>query len=399
MVDLDPERLHAAGLSPRDVTSAVAAQNLTLPSGTAKMGPSEYAVRLNSSPEALDELNDLPIKTVNGATVRLRDVAYVRDGFSPQTSIVHANGSRGALLPILKSSGASTLDIVSRVREALPGILATLPKELECTLLFDQSVFVRAAVSGVVKEAILAAGLTGLMILLFLGSWRSTLVVVTSIPLSILVSIVILAALGQTLNLMTLGGMALAVGILVDDATVEIENIHRNLHEKKPLVRAILDGARPLHHPHGAARRARRHPVDALRHRHDAQRARADGRDHEHRRRDRQQHPDGDLRERAARRGQERLRGRARGGAHAPPAGGDDGAGDDHRHVADVVRPRRGRRAERAARAGRDRRADPGDLRDPLLRPRRLQRAPAEDRAQARGGNLTCKGPSSSARP
>ena len=243
MVDLDLEKLHAQGLSPSDVSNAVNAQNLILPGGTAKIGPREYSVRVNGSPVAVAELNDLPIKTVNGTTVYIRDVAHVRDGFAPQTSMVHADGKKGALLPILKAGGASTLDIVARVRAALPGILATLPKELSVTLLFDQSLFVRAAVEGVVKEAAIAAALTGLMILLFLGSWRSTLIVVVSIPLSILVAIILLSALGQTLNTMTLGGMSLAVGILVDDATVEIENIHRNLGLKKPLVRAILDGA------------------------------------------------------------------------------------------------------------------------------------------------------------
>jgi multidrug efflux pump subunit AcrB len=246
MVDLDLDQLSAHGLSPADVSTAVNAQNLILPGGTTKIGPREYSVRVNGTPDAVEQLNDLPIQTVNGTTVHLREVAHVRDGFAPQTSMVHADGKKGALLPILKAGGASTLDIVSRVREALPGILATLPKELKLTLLFDQSVFVRAAVSGVVKEAITAAGLTGLMILLFLGSWRSTLIIVISIPLSILVAIIALGALGQTLNVMTLGGMALAVGILVDDATVEIENIHRNLAQKKPLQRAILDGAQQI---------------------------------------------------------------------------------------------------------------------------------------------------------
>jgi multidrug efflux pump subunit AcrB len=246
MVDLDLQKLSGYGLAPTDVSNAVNAQNLILPGGTAKIGPREYSVRVNGSPEVVADLNDLPIKTVNGTTVYLRDVAHVRDGFAPQASMVHADGKKGALLPILKSGGASTLDIVQRIRDALPGVLATLPKELTVTLLFDQSVFVRAAVSGVIKEAAIAAGLTGLMILLFLGSWRSTLIVVVSIPLSILVSIILLAALGQTLNVMTLGGMALAVGILVDDATVEIENIHRNLAQRKPLVRAILDGAEQI---------------------------------------------------------------------------------------------------------------------------------------------------------
>ena len=183
---------------------------------------------------------------VRGTTVFLRDVANVRDGFSPQSSIVHAHGRRAVLMPILKSAGASTLDVVRRIREALPAVLSTVPKELKVSLLFDQSVFVRAAIDGVVHEAAVAGGLTALMMLLFLGSWRSTLVVVVSIPLSILVAIVGLSLIGQSLNLMTLGGMSLAVGILVDDATVELENIHRNLAQNKPPLLAILDGAREI---------------------------------------------------------------------------------------------------------------------------------------------------------
>jgi CzcA family heavy metal efflux pump len=249
MVDLDPQKLYAHGLSPRDVMTAIGLQNLTLPSGTAKLGAQELPIRLNSSPEAIAELSQLPIKTVNGATVTVGDVARVRDGFSPQTSIVRVDGKRGALQTILRSQGASTLDVVARVRKAMPGVLATLPKEYKLDLLFDQSIFVRAAVEGVVKEAVIAAGLTGLMILLFLGSWRSTLIVVVSIPLSILVSIAVLGALGHSLNLMTLGGLSLAVGVLVDDATVEIENVHRNLAQKKPLLRAILDGAAQIATP------------------------------------------------------------------------------------------------------------------------------------------------------
>jgi CzcA family heavy metal efflux pump len=246
MIDLDLPRLYAWGLSPKDVINAVSAQNLTLPSGSIKLGTQEYPVLVNSSPESLEELAAIPLRTARGTTVFLRDVANVRDGFAPQTSIVHANGRRAVIMPILKSAGASTLEVVRRVREALPGILSTVPKELKVSALFDQSVFVRASVRGVVKEAVVAAGLTALMMLLFLGSWRSTLVVVASIPLSILVSIVCLSVLGQTLNLMTLGGMSLAVGVLVDDATVELENIHRNLGQNKPLVRAILDGAREI---------------------------------------------------------------------------------------------------------------------------------------------------------
>jgi multidrug efflux pump subunit AcrB len=246
MVDLDPDKLYAYNVSPADVSDAVNAQNLILPAGTAKIGPQEYQVRLNSSPGVVDALNDLPVKTVQGTTVYVRDVAHVRDGFSVQTNVVHADGKRGVLLSILKSGSASTLDVVSSVRKALPAIQAGLPPDMHVALMFDQSLFVRAAVEGVVKEAAIAAALTGLMILLFLGSWRSTLIVVVSIPLSILVSITVLSALGQTLNVMDLGGLALAVGILVDDATVEIENIHRNLHQRKRLVQAILDGARQI---------------------------------------------------------------------------------------------------------------------------------------------------------
>src|SRR5256714_2309252 len=243
MVDIDPQQLFGKGLSPADVSNALNAQNVILPAGTQKIGDREYNVRLNSSPRLLQTLNDLPIKQVNNAMAYVRDVAHVRDGFAVQTNIVAQNRVRSALLTVLKSASASTLDIISRVKAALPRIKATLPPELDITQLFDQSIFVRAAINGVLKEGVIAACLTALMILLFLGSWRSTLVVATSFPLSILCSIIILSALGQTMNLMTLGGLALAVGILVDDATVEIENIHRNLAMKKPMVRAILDGA------------------------------------------------------------------------------------------------------------------------------------------------------------
>jgi multidrug efflux pump subunit AcrB len=243
MVDIDLQKLYGKGLSPADVSNAVNAQNVILPAGTQKIGDREYNVRLNSSPELLETLNDLPIKQVNGATVYIRDVAHVRDGFAVQTNIVSQNRVRSALLTVLKSASASTLDIIKRVKETLPRIQATLPKELEISQLFDQSLFVRAAINGVLREGVIAACLTALMILLFLGNWRSTLVVATSIPLSILCSIIVLGALGETLNIMTLGGLALAVGILVDDATVELENIHRNLAMGKPMVRAILDGA------------------------------------------------------------------------------------------------------------------------------------------------------------
>ncbi|MEO7032270.1 MAG: efflux RND transporter permease subunit [Polyangiaceae bacterium] len=246
VIDIDPTRLYAWGLSPRDVNNALGLQNVILPTGTVKMGVQEYPVLINSSPELIPELGNLPIKTVNGTTVYIKDVANVRDGYSPQTSIVHVSGGKSVLMTILKNGSASTLDVVDKIRALMPGTLARVPKELKASLLFDQSVFVRAAVSGVVKEAAIAAGLTALMILLFLGSWRSTLIVVVSIPLSILVSIMILHALGHTLNVMTLGGMALAVGILVDDATVAIENIHRNLGQKKPFIRAIVDGAQEI---------------------------------------------------------------------------------------------------------------------------------------------------------
>jgi multidrug efflux pump subunit AcrB len=249
MVDIDPAKLHAYGLSPADVSDALAAQNLILPGGVARIGDREVTVRVASSPELVEAFGDLPVKSVGDSTIFLRDIGHVRDGFVPQQSIVRVDRRKGTLLSVLKSPGASTLDIVRRVRDTLPDVLATLPRELKVTLLFDQSVFVRAAVEDVLKEAGVAAALTALMILLFLGSWRSTLVVVTSIPLSILVSILILGALGQTLNLMTLGGMALAVGILVDDATVEVENIHRNLGQRKRLVKAILDGAMQIATP------------------------------------------------------------------------------------------------------------------------------------------------------
>ncbi|WP_074310375.1 efflux RND transporter permease subunit [Singulisphaera sp. GP187] len=249
MVDLDLKALHANGLSPTDISDAINAQNLILPSGTAKMGDRDYLVRLNSSPDAIALFNDFPIKKVGDATLRIQDVANVRDGYAVQSNVVVKDGRRGSLLTVLKAGGASTLDIVTRIREALPQVLSGLPDSLEVDFLFDQSVFVRAAIEGVVKEAALAAGLTALMILLFLGSWRSTLVVVLSIPLSICVAILVLAALGHSINTMTLGGMALAVGILVDDATVEIENIHRNLHFGKPLRQAILDGAEQIATP------------------------------------------------------------------------------------------------------------------------------------------------------
>ncbi len=248
MVDIDPEKLYAWKLSAADVSAAVSVQNLIAPSGTAKIGAQEYNVRLNTSPSIVAEIGNLPIKSVGTRTIFIRDVAQIRDGFAPQTNIVRVDGKRGVLQPVLKS-GASTLDIVNGVKNRLPTIMATLPETLRATLLSDQSIFVKGAIHGVLAEGMIAAGLTGLMILLFLGSWRSTLIVVISIPLSILVSIITLAFLGHTLNVMTLGGLALAVGILVDDATVEIENIHRNLHLGKRLVPAILDGAQQIATP------------------------------------------------------------------------------------------------------------------------------------------------------
>lgn len=249
IVDLDPQQLQAKGLSPADVANAVTSQNVIIPSGSAKIGNMEYAVQLNSSPKTIEGFNDLPVKQSGNSTVYLKDVAHVHDGFAVQTNIVHQNGVRSTLINILKTGGASTIDVVKKVREALPRVLATLPADLEVTLMSDQSVFVKSAIDGVIKEAAVAAGLTALLILLLLASWRSTVIVAISIPLSILASIVCLGWLGETLNTMTLGGLALAVGMLVDDATVEVENIHRNLDMGKPLTTAILDGAQQIAAP------------------------------------------------------------------------------------------------------------------------------------------------------
>ena len=242
-IDIDNDALYARGLSAQDVLNATLSQNTIVTPGTAKMGSIEYDIGINSSPELLQGLNDIPIRYVNGALVYVRDVGFVHDGFSPQTNLVRRDGRHSALLPVLTSGDASTLSVVGGVRKVLPTILAGMPKSLSVDFLFDQSIFVRSAITGVVREGVIAGCLTGLMILLFLGSWRSTLIVATSIPLSILASICVLHALGQTLNVMTLGGLALAVGILVDDATVEIENNHRHLDMGTPLRRAILDGA------------------------------------------------------------------------------------------------------------------------------------------------------------
>jgi multidrug efflux pump subunit AcrB len=242
-VDVDPDALYTRGLSPQDITNAILTQNITLPGGTAKIGTREYDIAVNGSPVILDDLNHIPIRYVNGAMVNVGDVAFVHDGFSPQTNLVRRNGIHSALLPILSNGSASTLTVVDQARQLMPKILAGLPPSLKVDFLFDQSIFVRAAVSGVLREGIIAGCLTGLMILVFLGSWRSTLIVITSIPLSILTSIIMLNLLHQSLNVMTLGGLALAVGILVDDATVEIENNHRQMDMGKPLKQAILDGA------------------------------------------------------------------------------------------------------------------------------------------------------------
>jgi CzcA family heavy metal efflux pump len=245
-VDIDPQALFAKGLSAADVSAAINQQNVILPSGTARMGSREYYIRLNSTPDSSKDLGDIPIKQINGATVYLRDVAQVRDGSGVQTNIVRENGHRGTYLTVLKNAKASTLDIVNQVKEALPRIRAGIPQDVSVNILGDQSTYVRATNAGVLREGIIAALLTALMILVFLGSWRSTLIVATSVPLSVFVSIIGLWATGQTLNVMTLGGLALAVGILVDDATVSIENIHRNLEHGKPLGDAIIDGAEQI---------------------------------------------------------------------------------------------------------------------------------------------------------
>jgi len=243
MIDLNESLIQSKGLSPQDVLSAVQQQNLILPSGTAKIGPSEYDVRANFSPKTVPELNDLPVRVVGDSTIYLRDVANVRDGSSPQTNIVRQDGHRGALVTILKAGSASTINVVKGIRDLLPRVAQTLPPELKIVPLADQSIFVRGAVSGVIREAVIAACLTGLMILLFLGNWRSTLIIAVSIPLSILTSVMILSFLGETINVMTLGGLALAVGILVDDATVTIENIERYFEEGHAQRDAILEGA------------------------------------------------------------------------------------------------------------------------------------------------------------
>ncbi|RQR45778.1 AcrB/AcrD/AcrF family protein [Burkholderia sp. Bp9140] len=242
-IDLDPQALLAKGLTPADIVNSINAQNLVLPTGTAKMGQTEYRIDTNASADTIADIDSLPIQTVNGATTYLREVASVRDGFAPQTNVVRQNGQRGVLMSILKTGDASTLKVVSDLKALLPKVIPTLPEGLTITPLFDQSVFVNAAVQGVIHEALIAAVLTAMMILLFLGNWRSTLIIAISIPLSIFTSLIALSALGETINIMTLGGLALAVGILVDDATVTIENIERHLHLGTDLHEAILEGA------------------------------------------------------------------------------------------------------------------------------------------------------------
>ena len=246
VVDLNTTALQSKGLSPLDVVNAISAQNLILPAGTSKIGALEYDVDINGSPQTVEELNQLPVKTMGSTTIYIRDVAFVRDGFPPQTNIARVNGQRASLLTVLKTGNSSTLDIIAGIKQKLPAIQSGLPPELQIRPLADQSIFVRASINGVLREAMIAACLTGLMILIFLGNWRSTVIIAVSIPLSILASIIVMSALGETINIMTLGGLALAVGILVDDATVEIENINRNIAQGKEIERAILDGAQQI---------------------------------------------------------------------------------------------------------------------------------------------------------
>jgi multidrug efflux pump subunit AcrB len=245
-VDLDPKALEAQNLSEQDVVNALSSQNLVFPSGTAKVGANEYPVDLNTSPSRINRLNNLPIKTVGGAVIRVQDVAQVRDGFMPQANIVRQDGVRSTLISILKHGDASTLQVVAGIKDAMAKVMNTVTEKLEVKTFADQSIFVKSAITGVVREGVIAASLTAIMLLLFLGSWRSTVIVAISIPLSVLSSLAILSALGETINLMTLGGLALAVGILVDDATVEIENCHRQMALGKPAIQAILDSAQEI---------------------------------------------------------------------------------------------------------------------------------------------------------
>src|SRR5438309_808728 len=251
-VDLNPAALQSKGLSPLDVVNAISVQNLILPTGTSKIGGKEYDVDIpNAAPQTMEELNRIPIKTIAGTTIYVKDVAWVRDGFPPQTNIVRVNGQRSVLLTIQKAGNASTLNVISAIKSLLPQIRLTVPPQLQIAPLADQSIFVRSAISGVVRETLIAACLTAFMILTFLGSWRSTVIIATSIPLAILTSIIVLSITGQTINIMTLGGLALAVGILVDDATVEVENINRN-REREPgknLDEVVLDSASQIATP------------------------------------------------------------------------------------------------------------------------------------------------------
>ena len=245
-IDLDSSAMQARGLSGQDVANALAAQNLILPVGTQKIGAFEYSIQLNNAPAKLEDLANLPIKSVNGAIVYLRDIAQVRDGNSPQTNIVHVDGNRSVLLQVLKNGTASTLAIVAGIKDKLIEIKDTLPDNLRVSLVGDQSLFVSGAIAAVAHEGVIAAALTSVMILLFLGSWRSTVIIAISIPLAVLGSIIMLSAIGETLNIMTLGGLALAVGILVDDATVTIENINWHLEQGKEVQTAIMDGAQQI---------------------------------------------------------------------------------------------------------------------------------------------------------
>jgi len=246
MVDLNPQALQKYGISPQQINATIGEQNLIIPAGTQKIGEYEYIVKLNGSPMTVEEMNMLPIKATPAGVLYIRDVAHVRDGFAPQTNIVRVDGKRAVMMSIQKSGNASTLDIINRIKALLPKVKEILPKGLDLTKFADQSIFVTAAIKGVIVEGIIAAALTGLMILLFLGSLRSTFIITLSIPLSIIASLTLLSALGETINIMTLGGMALAVGILVDDATVAIENINWNLEQGKEVEQAILDGAQQI---------------------------------------------------------------------------------------------------------------------------------------------------------
>src|SRR5277367_5426123 len=251
-VDLNPTALQSKGLSALDVVNAISLQNLILPTGTSKIGPREYDIDIpNAAPQSIADLNQIPIKSIGGTTIYIKDVAWVRDGFPPQTNIVKVNGQRSVLLTIQKAGNASTLDVIAGIKALIPQIKTTVPPQLEIAPLADQSIFVRAAISGVVRETLIAACLTAFMILVFLGSWRSTIIIANSIPLAILTSIIVLSAIGETINIMTLGGLALAVGILVDDATVEVENIHRNreAEPEKNLDEVVLDSASQIATP------------------------------------------------------------------------------------------------------------------------------------------------------